>query len=130
VVDDDPITRQLLGEVVHSAGYRPLLANGGMEGLAIASMEHPNVILLDIMMPEMDGFEVMRRLKQSSELSRIPVCILTAKDLDNEERELLKRGAVAFFQKGMNWQEDLLAQIRTITSTSNEATKQVPQEVV
>ena len=76
-----------------------------------------NVILLDLIMPEMDGFQLLGHLRQSEALSRIPVLVLTGKDLTAEEKQLLKREANAFFQKGLNWQQDLLAQIKNVTST-------------
>src|SRR6266403_1414420 len=76
------------------------------------------VILLDLIMPEMDGFQLLRNLRSSKTMSGIPVLVLTGKDLTDEEKQLLKREARAFFQKGLNWQEDLLAEVRSVTSGS------------
>jgi DNA-binding response OmpR family regulator len=115
VVDDDSATRQMLAEMVQSAGYRPLLAASGVEALEMVSKD-VRVILLDLIMPEMDGFQLLRHLRGSKTASGIPVLVLTGKDLTDEEKQFLKREARAFFQKGLNWQEDLLAQVRSVTS--------------
>jgi CheY-like chemotaxis protein len=114
IVDDDSATRQLLAEMVHSAGYRPVLAASGREALEMVSAD-VNVILLDLIMPEMDGFQLLRHLRESKTANRIPVLVLTGKDLSDQEKQLLKQEANAFFQKGRNWQDDLLAQMRSVT---------------
>jgi CheY-like chemotaxis protein/anti-sigma regulatory factor (Ser/Thr protein kinase) len=115
IVDDDSATRQMLAEMVQSAGYQPLLAASGVEALEMVSKD-VRVILMDLIMPEMDGFQLLRNLRSSKTASGIPVLVLTGKDLTDEEKQLLKREARAFFQKGLNWQEDLLAEVRSVTS--------------
>jgi CheY-like chemotaxis protein len=116
VVDDDPSTRYLLGEMVQSAGYRPLLASNGSEALELVQKEPTSAILLDLVMPNMDGFELIRRIKTFPALCSIPILVLTGKDLTDQERETLARETTTSFQKGMNWREDLLAQIQRVTS--------------
>jgi CheY-like chemotaxis protein len=122
VVDDDPSTRYLLGEMVQSAGYRPLLASSGSEALELVQTEPTSAILLDLVMPKMDGFELIRRIKTFPALCSIPILVLTGKDLSDQEREILARETTASFQKGMNWREDLLAQIQRVTSIQTVAT--------
>jgi len=67
-------------------------------------------------MPEMDGFEVFREIKNNSRLCDIPILVLTAKDLTLEELEVLTRQSSAVFRKGASWKEDLLAQLRRVTA--------------
>jgi len=96
--------------------YRPVLAASGVEALQMVSND-VNVILLDLIMPEMDRFQLLRQLRESKPANGIPVLVLTSKDLTDDEKQLLNREAKAFFQKGLNWQEELLAQMRSVTST-------------
>jgi two-component system sensor histidine kinase ChiS len=86
LVDDDPTNLLLLEELLLSEGYSTLLAASGSEALKIAAESSPDLILLDVMMPQMDGFEVCRRLREDSKLQTIPVVFLTA--LDDEESRL------------------------------------------
>ncbi len=85
LVDDDPTNLLLLEELMLSEGYVPLLAASGTEALEIAFQSIPDLILLDVMMPEMDGFEVCRRLREDARFHTVPVIFLTALD-DNQSR--------------------------------------------
>ncbi|HMB45444.1 MAG TPA: response regulator [Candidatus Methanoperedens sp.] len=77
VVDDEPDTLELVKLVLESAGFEAILANNGMEALAQIADVDPDLVLLDIMMPDMDGWEVFRKIKEKD--SSIPIAILTAK---------------------------------------------------
>lgn len=122
IVEDDPSTRYLLGEMVQSAGYRPLLAASGDEALDLIEIESTSAILLDLIMPKMDGFEFIRKIKALPARCSIPILVLTGKDLTGQEREILARETTASFQKGMNWRDDLLAQIQRVTTIRQVAT--------
>ena len=78
VIDDTPANLSLLNELLRE-NYRVKLANTGIKGLALAAKAPPDLILLDIMMPEMDGYEVCRRLKADPVTARTPIIFLTAK---------------------------------------------------
>src|SRR5262249_9620872 len=80
-IDDDPMVLELISAVVGPAGYTLLKARGGREGLSVAREHKPHLIVLDLIMPEMDGFEVLEELKRDSCTAAIPVVILTAKTL-------------------------------------------------
>ncbi|OLB20911.1 MAG: hypothetical protein AUH15_10400 [Acidobacteriales bacterium 13_2_20CM_55_8] len=80
-----------------------------------------DAVLLDLMMPEMDGFEVLQRIKEQPTLGDIPVFVLTAKDLTESEIELLKREARVLLRKDGSWKADLLAQVRNIVGNSKLA---------
>jgi len=86
VVDDDPTNLLLLEELLLCGGYFPLLATSGIEALEIAAESIPSLIVLDVMMPGLDGFEVCKRLREDVRLKTVPIVFLTA--LDNDESRL------------------------------------------
>ena len=114
-VDDDANTLRLLGEILRSSGYEPLSAASGKEALAILSRSKVDAILLDLLMPEMDGFEVLHEVKRNPKLCDIPILVLTAKELTEEDLEGSTCQTSAVFRKGASWKEDLLAQLRRVT---------------
>jgi DNA-binding response OmpR family regulator len=79
VVDDDPVIVNLLQVNFEIEGYDVLAATGGEAGLALARSGHPDVIVLDVMMPGIDGFEVARRLRADETTTSIPIILLSAK---------------------------------------------------
>jgi PAS domain S-box-containing protein len=113
VVDDNPTDLQVVSELLHVIGLVPIQAGGGAEGLSLLRSEQPDALLLDLMMPEIDGFDVLREMKQDPSLRAIPVFILTAKELSREEAETLSAHAQALLSKSGPWKEDLLAKLRT-----------------
>jgi putative two-component system response regulator len=98
VVDDTPSNLSLLNAFL-GKDYRILLANHGVKALQLAQERQPDLILLDIMMPDMDGYEVCRRLKADETLRRIPVLFLTAKVEIGDEEQGLAVGAIDFIHK-------------------------------
>ena len=92
-------------------GYTPHSVSSGKEALEFLSKVDVDAILLDLMMPEMDGFEVLSTIKDIPELCEVPVFVLTAKDLTEPESRILKRGVRALFRKDTSWKSDLLAQL-------------------
>ncbi len=97
IVDDTKENIDVLGEIL--SGYQKSVALNGIRALKIAKSKKPDLILLDIMMPEMDGFEVCRRLKEDPETKDIPVIFITAKNQVEDEVKGLKLGAVDFIAK-------------------------------
>ena len=97
--------------MLRSSGYIPHAAASGKEALRLLSEVRMDAVLLDLVMPEMDGFEVLRKIKEQPALSEVPVFVLTAKDLSTAEVELLTHEARALFRKDGPWQNDLLAQV-------------------
>ncbi len=99
IVDDSPENLTVLGELL-SAHYRVRVANSGYRALEIAASEpRPEIILLDVMMPGMDGFEVLARLRQDARTRHIPVIFVTAMDGGEEEERGLAQGAVDYITK-------------------------------
>ena len=100
IVDDDPNSCFLVERMLHSEGYEnTLVANSGAEALEIANREHLDLILLDIMMPQMDGYEVCRRLKQNEHLWDIPVIVVTARRSSQALKQSFDVGAIDYIAK-------------------------------
>jgi signal transduction histidine kinase/CheY-like chemotaxis protein len=112
VVDDDPGTLEMASEVLRAAGYSPVTARSGREALAILAETPVDAVLLDLIMPEMDGFEVLRRIRDIKGLREIAIVVLTGKHLSDEDVEILHSQAAAFIQKGTSWKEALLPELR------------------
>ena len=111
VVDDEPAVLRYLSSVLVSAGYVPLLARGGKEALEILSHTRADAVLLDLLMPDMSGAEVIRRIRENPSLCDIPIFILTGSHPIGAEREFLADKTVAIYQKDASWKEELLAQL-------------------
>lgn len=114
IVDDELFGRRALGGLLTGQGYNLLYASSGLETLEIVKQNVPDLILLDVMMPEMDGFEVCRHLRSDNLLSDIPIVMVTALDDLESRLEGLEVGADDFITKPFNGVE-LRARIRTIT---------------
>jgi DNA-binding response OmpR family regulator len=99
VVEDDPELNELVGAYVEIAGYRYDRALGGNEALRRARDRSPSLILLDIMLPDLDGFEVCRRLKTDLTTRAIPVVMLTALDREEHRRQGIQCGAQGYIVK-------------------------------
>jgi len=100
VVDDDRVIQQLLEVNLDLEGYEVVGSAGdGLQALEMAKKLNPDLILLDIMMPKLDGLEVCRRLKADPKLAKIPVVLLSARAQDMDVREGLEIGADAYLTK-------------------------------
>ncbi|MBN2028434.1 MAG: response regulator [Actinobacteria bacterium] len=117
VVDDDRLLLRLIELNLGKAGMKVLLADSGREALRLAMAEMPDIILLDLMMPMMDGYEVMRRLKAEQETRNIPVVMLTAKSSINDRRKCEEMGAVGYITKPFNL-EELRGTVNRIVQTA------------
>ncbi len=105
VVDDDQLLLRLVELNLAKIGVKVLSAPSGREALRLASQEKPDVILLDIMMPGMDGFEVLRQLKTSGDTRSIPVIMLTAKTASEDRAKCRDMGAEAYITKPFKLEE-------------------------
>jgi PAS domain S-box-containing protein len=112
VVDDESDSLKLLTGILTEQGYRVRPANSGKLALASVALDHPELILLDIRMPGMDGFEVCRQLKRSEQSRRIPLIFISASTNVDEHVVGLSSGAVDFITKPIR-REELLARVRT-----------------
>src|SRR5882724_1731080 len=121
VVDDDDATLELVGATLTGAGYGVQKARNGKEALDIVSGTSISAIVLDLLMPEMDGFTVLRHLKADQGLRKIPVFVLTSKELTQEEIQLLERETRSFFRKDTIWKEQFLEEVQRCIGTSRAA---------
>jgi len=111
VVDDDTVTREVLRRTLAKQGWRVTEAADGRECLERLGRGRPAAILLDLMMPAMDGFETLEAIRARAEWRAIPVVVVTAKDLSREETEWLTRHAEAVFQKGAYDRSELIDEV-------------------
>lgn len=112
IVEDDPKARLLLRRILQTRGdYRIFEADDGASGIELARREHPDLILLDLMMPGVDGFGVLEALKSDDETSDIPVIVITAKELTADERARLSGQIEMLMEKGSFTDEELLDEI-------------------
>ena len=114
VIDDDATVREYLKETLAPEGYHILLASNGSEGLRLAVEREPDLIILDLMMPGVTGFEVIDNLRQHPIACDIPVVIFTAKDLSREEALLLGQDVERILIKGTTKKADVLNQIHKL----------------
>jgi len=112
VVDDEADTRELLKEMLESDHYITVLAANGKEALEALAQGSVSAVLLDLVMPEMDGFELLLRMKEDFALRNIPVLVLTAKDLTDEEIEMLHHETIGLLKKRREWKKQLLGDLR------------------
>ena len=114
IIDDEPVSIEALKALLQGEGYSLSFESDGASGLATAEASPPDLILLDVMMPGMDGFEVCRRIRENATLAEVPVVMVTALD-DRESRIAgLETGADDFISKPVN-RSELRARVRTIT---------------
>jgi adenylate cyclase len=112
VVDDTPANLQALAGILKDKGYQISVATNGKQALDVLARVRPDLILLDVMMPEMDGFETCRRLKESESWRQIPIIFLTAKTDTADIVQGFELGAVDYVAKPFNAHE-LLARVNT-----------------
>jgi len=110
-VDDDPECLQLLQEILSNAGYTTLTAPGGREALEILARTPVDVAIIDLVMPEMSGFELILRIKENPRLEALPVLVLTGRDLTEQDYDILQRKAKAVFLKSSSWRGELLRRL-------------------
>ena len=99
VVDDDEPYRRLLYDVLSAKSYRVLLAESGIRAIELTRQEHPDVILLDIRLPDISGLEVARVLKATSETREIPIAAITALAMPGDERVIRESGCDTYMAK-------------------------------
>ena len=111
IVEDDETTREMLTKSLESNDYKVRTAHNGKEGLEKVKKGKPGLILLDLMMPEMDGFEFSEKLRQNKEWLDIPVVVITAKDLTKEDHARLSGNVETIMQKGSYSKKELMDEV-------------------
>lgn len=115
IVDDNPEVRRLIRRILQSQGeYTLFEAANGKEAIEVAQRERPNLIILDLMMPEMDGFSVLDNLQANPDTAEIPVIVVTAKELTSAEKQRLHGHIQSLMQKGNFMSDELLDEVRAL----------------
>lgn len=117
IVEDDQSSREMMCRLLENEGWRIKEAANGREALERVKEQMPGVILLDLNMPEMDGFEFIHQLRQREEWKLIPIIVVTAKDLTAEERAELNGHVSRVLQKGTYQRDDLLEEVSRLVIT-------------
>ena len=109
VVDDDDLYRACVVEMVSRTGCDVLEASGGSQALHLLENCRPSGVILDLLMPELDGFQVMDAVRRSERLRNLPIIVLTAKDLSRAELDFLAGRGATVLSKGPESRESLIA---------------------
>jgi CheY-like chemotaxis protein len=106
-IEDNPDNMQLVQRAMEAKGYKFLWAADGLQGLQIAEEQHPNIILLDINLPDIDGYEVARRLRNTSAsgMLYVPIIAITANALKGDAEKALEAGCDLYMSKPINIRE-------------------------
>ena len=116
VVDDEPANLDLLEGLLRPEGFGVLRAASGREGIDMAMSELPNLILLDLMMPGLTGFDVVEALRDKEATRSIPIMVLTAKELTDVDKSALNGQVSAIFQRNSVAGTELTAWLRSIVA--------------
>jgi CheY-like chemotaxis protein len=117
LVEDDIETREMMARTLDKAGWAVSEASNGQEALDMMSEFQPRLILLDLMMPVMDGFEFLTAMRARSDWRHIPVIVITAKDLTGDDREQLTGRVEKVIEKNAYTREQLLQRVSEAVAT-------------
>ncbi len=112
VVEDEASTREVIAEFLQSHSYQVVSAEDGAAARAMVEASLPELVILDLMLPKVSGFELLAEWRADARTSHLPVFVLTSKDLTREEQDILRSQAELLLRKHQPWQDDLLRQLR------------------
>ena len=116
LVEDNEMNRDMLSRRLIKRGHEVVIAVDGQQGVDMATSEEPEIILFDMSLPVMDGFEFVMHYRQAEGCGETPIIVVTAKDLDQGEREKLLGGVERIVEKGALTRQQLLKQVRELVS--------------
>lgn len=114
IVEDEPVFRLIYKGVLENAGYTVLEAEDGVKGLEMIKKERPDIILLDLILPRMGGYEVLEKLREDNSLSAIPVIILSVLGGEENVEKAMELGVVHYRVKGDSSPTNILNTIQTL----------------
>ena len=117
IVEDEPDTAEMFAEMMRLSGYHVLKSYGGTPAIALISHEIPDAVVLDVMMPDLSGLEVLRHLRRDPRLEKIPVIAVSAKSLPSDIKNGLDAGANKYLTKPVAFQ-DLNAAVREVINAA------------
>jgi CheY-like chemotaxis protein len=123
VVEDDPASREMLTRLLGNAHCQVSIARNGVEALQQLTATKPDLMLLDLMMPEMDGFEVVSAMRNDDRWRAIPIVVITAKDLTDTDRARLNGNVAKIFRKGTIGRDELLRELGGLLDGQPPASK-------
>jgi CheY-like chemotaxis protein len=121
IVEDDAATRMVLRRSLEKEGWTVAEAENGRVGLEQMASAPPALVLLDLMMPEMDGFEFLDGLRARGEREAVPIVVITAKELTDQDRKRLNGGVARVLAKGARGQDDLVAELKHLAAAHVKA---------
>ena len=113
VIDDSPTEASIVKNILEKAGYEVLWADNAASGIAMAEEKQPDLILMDVVMPGMNGFQATRKLSKTEKTAKIPIIMLTTKDQRSDQVWGLKMGAKKYMVKPPQ-ESELLAEVRAL----------------
>ena len=113
IIDDSPTELHLFQNMLERAGFDTVVADSGEEGLKAATTTRPDVILMDVVMPGMNGFQATRKLTKDPKTADIPVIMVTTKDQETDKIWGMRQGAVEYLVKPVG-EKDLVARINAV----------------
>ena len=128
IVDDNDLDRQQIRRIIEEEGLKPIMAEDGAVCLELIKKQVPDVLVLDLMMPEPDGFAVLERIRGNPDTRDLPVIVVTAKDLTEEDRSKLKGNVFSVLEKSAATSVTLLAEIKRILAYLEGPPKQAESE--
>ena len=117
VIDDEPDVRWLIRMSLERVGHEVLVAEDGLRGVAVAMKQRPEIIVLDLMMPVMDGYAVMAELAKDPRTAAVPVVVLSARAIPEEAERATKAGARRFLEKPFD-PDELVAELDSLLAVS------------
>ncbi len=114
LIEDDPFLLGMYSQKFELEGFEVVMASNGKDGLEIAKKEKPDLILLDVLIPHLNGFNVLKKLKESKETSEIPVVILTNLSQQEEVKQGLSMGAEEYLIKAHHVPSEIVEKVRDV----------------
>jgi twitching motility two-component system response regulator PilH len=115
IVDDSPTDQHVIARALENHGFETLVASDGEEALMLAAARHPDVILMDVVMPGMNGFQATRKLSKNPMTAEIPIVMVTSKDQETDKIWGLRQGAVEYLMKPVG-DKELVAVVQATIS--------------
>ena len=129
VVEDDPVMRDMLRRRLEKEDWTIIEAGNGRVALERMTERQPELILLDLMMPEMDGFQFLDEIRKRKDWHAIPVIVVTAKELSAQDRQRLNGSVEKILQKGAYSREELIHEVRDLVTASIAAKRSVKKQI-
>jgi len=105
IIDDEPETAEMIAEMILLIGYKAILSHGGTPAITLIAKEKPDFVVLDMMMPELSGLDLLRHLRRDPRLKHIPVIVVSARSRPEDIQEGLQAGAMAYLTKPVAFKE-------------------------